>query len=267
MKMYKIISIILISMILSACATTTEKGEVGIERRQLLLVPNEQVISMSADSYSQLLNESRTKNALDRNPDQVTRVNAVAKKLIPQTANFRRDALSWQWDVHVITSNDVNAFCMPGGKIAFYTALLDQLHLTDGEIAAVMGHEIAHALREHGRERMSEEFLKTVGLEVLIATGKLDEKYAGYANQLGAIAISLPHSRGQESEADEIGVELMARAGYDPHEALNLWKKMGALGGGKPPEILSTHPSDSTRLHDIESLIPKVMPLYKNSKN
>lgn len=253
------------SFLLIACASSTKEGEIGLGRKQLFLMPESQIISMSAESYEQLKKEAQSKNQLDTNVQQTQRVQLIAKKLIPFTSVFREDAPKWAWDVHVITSQELNAFCMPGGKIIFYTGLIEKLNLTDAEIAAVMGHEIAHALRQHGRERMSEELIKQTTLGLLVETGTVNKNTATALMAASAVFISLPHGRGQESEADDVGLELMARAGYNPEEAVTLWQKMGAGGGGKPPEILSTHPSDSTRMNRIRSLLPKVMPLYLKS--
>ncbi len=259
-----IASLVFSAGLLSGCSSTTEDGEVNAGRKQFLVIPSSQITQMSADAYEKTKAEAKSKGALDRNSAQVRKVQDIANRLTPHTSVFRKDAPSWEWEVHVISSPELNAYCMPGGKIIFYTGIIEKLGLTDGEIAAIMGHEIAHALREHGRERMSEALIQQVGLSVLLATGKVNENYAGALGAVTNLAITLPHSRAHESEADAMGVELMARAGFDPNEAVHLWQKMSqASGGQKPPEILSTHPADKTRIQKIQSLIPKIMPLYQ----
>jgi predicted Zn-dependent protease len=192
-------------------------------------------------------------------------VQKISQRLIPQTAVFRPDATAWKWEVNVQTSEDVNAYCMPGGKIMVYTGLINELKPTDAELAAVIGHEIAHALREHSRERLSRAYAEQIALAgVMIATGA-DQSVMDLAGQVSAVTFTLPHSREQEAEADRIGLELMARAGYDPNSAVSLWIKMGKIASGGPPEFLSTHPSGESRIRDLQSNVPRVLPLYQQA--
>jgi predicted Zn-dependent protease len=255
---------------LCGCQTvqTTQSGVVGIDRKQSMssLVSSADMDRSATEAYGKLMSDARKKNQLNGDPAQVERVRRIARRLIPSTAAFRADAPGWDWEINVITSQEVNAWCMPGGKIAVYTGLLTQLAPTDAELAAVMGHEIAHALREHGRERASEQMAQQIGVSVLGAALGLGDLGARLTETVLQVTLSLPHSRTQESEADRIGVELAARSGYDPRAAVTLWEKMGKLGGGQPPEWLSTHPSDQTRTRDLQSYSERVYPLYEAAR-
>ena len=262
---------LLIPLIASAafaagCETvdTTKSSAVGVDRHQRMMVSADAVNQSADKAYHDVLAQARKQNALDRDPATVERVKRIASRLIPATGALRPDAPGWKWEMHVLSSKEVNAWCMPGGKIAVYTGLVDQLKPTDDELAAVMGHEIGHALREHGRERASEQMIEQVGIGVL---GALTGVNVDLANTIANVTISLPHSRTQETEADRIGVELAARAGYDPHAAVSLWEKMQKLGGGQPPQFLSTHPSHGTRIADLKQYSEKVMPLYQAAKS
>ena len=194
------------------------------------------------------------------------RVRAIAARIEPQTVVFRADAAAWDWQVNVIDSKELNAFCMPGGRIMFYSGLIDQLQLTDDEIAIVMGHEIAHALREHSREQLSQSIVAQTGLGIGSALLGGGSAGADLAAQGYESLVATQFSRTDENEADRIGLELAARAGYDPRAGLTLWKKMGDAAKGAPPEFLSTHPADASRTKTIQSLLPTVMPLYNAAK-
>ncbi|HJU71585.1 MAG TPA: M48 family metallopeptidase [Paucimonas sp.] len=253
---------------LVACETvqTTQGGVVGVNRQQMMAVSSQEINQAASQEYAQVIAEARSKGMLNRNSAEVNRVRAIANRLIQQTPVFRPDALQWHWESNVITSPEVNAWCMPGGKIAVYSGLIEKLHLTDDELAAVMGHEMAHALREHARERASEQAAAGLGISVLSAIagiGDAGQKGMEYA-YMGLLG--LPNSRRHETEADRIGVELAARAGYDPHAAVSLWQKMGSIGGAEPIKFLSTHPSHEDRLSDLGVYSQRVMPLYEQAK-
>ncbi|MDM9561892.1 M48 family metallopeptidase [Bordetella petrii] len=252
---------------LAGCSSvqTTQSGAIGIERTQYMssMVPEQALEQEAGQQYADIIQKARAQGALDRDPKQVARVRAISQRLIAQAGVFRPDAANWQWEVHVLSLNEVNAWCMPGGKIAVYTGLLNQIKPTDAELAAVLGHEIAHALREHARERVSQQMVTNLGLSVLsIATGVS----ADLGSKLTDVMFTLPNSRTHETEADLMGVELAARAGYDPRAAVTLWQKMGAADSGNaPPEFLSTHPSAASRISELQAASQRVMPLYEQA--
>ncbi len=261
---------------LAGCATTssTQSGAVGVERKQYMgLVSEKEAVSQSALAYQQTVKEAQDKKLLNTDSKETQRVRAIAQRLIAQVGVFRPDALKWDWQINVQDSKEINAYCMAGGKIMVYTGLLDQIKPSNDELAAVMGHEISHALREHVREQMSRAKAQQYGLLGLAAVVGVSTKNADNAattlalgGTVAAVALTLPNSRTAEHEADEMGLELAARAGYNPNAAVTLWEKMGSVGSEKPPEILSTHPSDASRIADIKRLIPTVMPLYQQAK-
>jgi len=248
-----------------ASVETTEPGTVGVERRQTMsvLVSEEDINKGAAQAYAQVLDEARRKGVLNRNATQVARVRAVAQRIIPQTPIFRPEARNWQWEVNVIDSEQINAWAMPGGKIAFYSGIIERLQLSDEEIAAIMGHEIAHALREHGRERASRAVNQGIALGVIGAVAGVPQGGLDLTQLALEVTLNLPNSREQEVEADRIGVELAARAGYDPRAAVTLWQKMEQVAKGGPPAWLSTHPSSEARIRDLQAYAEKVMPLYQ----
>ncbi len=260
-------SLVAASLVLpmAGCGSTTGAGAVGANRKQLLLVSSDEVMNLASKSYQQTLSQARQKGVLDVNASQLARLKRIANHLIPQTSVYRTDATKWQWEVHIIQAGTMNAYVMPGGKIVFYSGIIDNLKLTDAEIAAIMGHEMAHALREHSREKLSRSMATGGVISIASAAFGLSAGQAQVAQLAGDVGLSLPHSRTQESEADKIGLELMARAGYNPNAAVSLWQKMQAKSGSSGPQFLSTHPSSSNRIKQIQDLLPAVMPLYNAS--
>ena len=256
------------AVVLAGCQTveTTKSGAVGVDRQQRMAVSSEEVNAGAQKAYAQMMAQAQKKNALDRDAAQVARVKNIDSRLVPQTTAFRDDAGKWPWEVHVISVDDVNAWCMPAGKMAVYSGLINKLQPTDDELAAVMGHEIAHALREHSREQMSQQAITQTGIGIVGAIFGVGELGQGVANAVADVTLFKPKSRGMETEADRIGVELAARAGYDPRAAISLWQKMEKLGGSQPPQWLSTHPSNESRIADLQQYSEKVMPLYQAAK-
>jgi predicted Zn-dependent protease len=250
----------------SGFALAREGVEVGGNSKFAKLVPAGDVEKAAAQQYQKMMQEAAAKNALlPADHPQTLRLRNIAQKIIPFSYEWNARAKGWQWEVNILNSNQINAFCMPGGKIAFYTGILEQLKLTDDEVAMIMGHEVAHALREHARERMGKNAATNIGANVL---GSLLGVGSGGAQLLGmgAQLMTLKFGREDESEADLVGMELAARAGYNPRAGVSLWQKMGAASKGGPPQFLSTHPSGPTRIKDIETNLPKVEPLYERAK-
>lgn len=248
----------LLALILAGCQTNPVSG-----RTQLVLVSEEQAQSSSAKAYAQTLNEARQKGKLSSNAALNNRVKHITDRLIVQAGNMYPPSRDWKWSVAVIDEPTLNAWCMPGGKMAIYTGIIEKLKLSDDEIAQVMGHEISHAILGHGRERMSRAMATQGGLQIgSILAGHDLTVLAPVAD----IALTLPNSRENESEADRYGIELAARAGYDPHAAISLWEKMSQASGNGPPQFLSTHPAPANRIQALSALVPKMMPIYEKAR-
>ncbi|KIF81341.1 M48 family metallopeptidase [Noviherbaspirillum autotrophicum] len=256
-------------LILTACAqvSTTSPGVVGVNRPQYMTFSSNKFNQQMSASYSDMMRGAAKKNSLNQNAAMVARVRAIAHRLIPHTAVFRPDAPGWPWEVNVITSDELNAFCAAGGKIAFYSGIIEKLQLSDDEIAAIMGHEISHALREHGRERASQQLGTQLGLTLVGIAAGANQGQMNLAGDMSKYLYLLPNSREHETEADRMGVELAARAGYDPRAAISVWHKMQGTNSKQPPQFMSTHPSHETRIADLESYSAKVMFLYDSARS
>jgi predicted Zn-dependent protease len=245
--------------------------EVGKTSSFAKLVPAQEVEQEAAQEYRQMLTKAHAKNALGtREHPQVQRLRAIARRIIPFALAWNPRARDWKWEVNLIGSSQINAFCMPGGKIAFFTGILDKLELSDDEVAMVMGHEIAHALREHARERMGKSAVTNgaarLGGALVAGIFGIDPRLTDGVARGGANLLTLEFSREDETEADLVGMELAARAGFDPRAGVTLWQKMGSVSKGTPPQWLSTHPSGKSRIAEIEKNLPKVLPLFEQAR-
>jgi len=254
-----------LALTLVGCAENQITG-----RNQLLLVSESQAISQSAVAYNEMMGDFGKKKEIETGTARAAKVHEITNRLVAQAVRFRPDSASWKWEVQVINDpKTVNAFCMAGGKMAIYTGMWDKLNASDEEIAMVMGHEISHALAGHTQERMSVAMTSTVVAQAAAIALSSSESTRGLAmtgTQLAAVyAVQMPNSRTSESEADAIGLEIAARAGYDPRAAVTLWEKMGRLGS-TPPEFLSTHPSPENRAARLKELGAKVQPHYEAAK-
>ena len=252
----------LAAMLCAGTALARKGVEVGGNSKFAKFVPADKVEQAATQQYQQMMQEAASKNALAAaNDPQLVRLRAISQKIIPHAMEWNPRAKDWQWEVNLIKSDQINAFCMPAGKIAFYTGILQQLKLTDNEVAIIMGHEVAHALREHARERMGKNAATNAGISLganLLGLGNVGTSLASMGGQL----MALRFGREDESEADLVGMELAARAGYDPRAGVTLWQKMATASKGSQIKFLSTHPSGPSRISNIEANLPKVMPLY-----
>jgi len=254
------IALITITAALVAACATSPTG-----RKQLMLVSEQQAISASRQAYVQEIGKAKQAGKLVSDPRVLNRVEVITERLVAQAIKMRPASAGWEWSVQVIDEpKTVNAWCMAGGRMAIYTGLIQQVDPTDDELAQVMGHEIAHALANHTAERMS---VAMAGQAGVLAVGLMSDnpgQTMAAAAVAAKLAIDLPNSRTAETEADRIGIELAARAGYDPRAAVTLWQKMARAGGGKaPPAFLSSHPSDDQRQQRLGALVPKMMPYYQ----
>ena len=250
----------------SAAGSALAQGDVGSSSSLRKLVPAETLETSARQQYAQVLADARAKGALapDGHP-QLQRLHTIAQKLIPHTASWNPRSREWKWQVNLIGSKQINAWCMPGGKIAFYTGILDQLKLNDDEVAMIMGHEMAHALREHARERLAKSQATSIGLSIasqLLGLGSLGDVAANLGTQL----LTLKYSRDDETESDLVGLEIAARGGYRPEASVSLWQKMQAANSNGSPSFLSTHPSGANRIQELEANLPKVQHLYEQAR-
>lgn len=253
----RILAVAALAVLVAGCATNVAG------RRQFMLVSESSAIAQSKQAYVQTMSKLGSEGKLVTDRVVTDRVAEITGKLIAQAIQYRPDTKNWEWSVRVIDEpKTINAWCMAGGRMAIYTGLLNKIDPTDAELAQVMGHEISHALLNHSAERMSMAMAAQVGV---LATGIATDSGAamGGAAALSQLGLMLPNSRGSEAEADRVGMEIAAKAGYDPRAAATLWQKMEKAGGKGPPQFLSTHPSPGNRQQSLAALAPKMMAYFE----
>lgn len=257
--------IVLLAAGIAACATNKITG-----RTQAMLVSDESAAQQSSQAYAQLIGEAAQKRLLDDDTYELNRIQSVAKPLIQQAVRLRPEVQNWRWEVHVLKSDEINAWCMAGGKMAVYTGLLQKIQPTDDELAAVLGHEISHALLSHQAEKLSRAQMQKAGLTAGVLAGAMFGvnlgNLASIADSVATLGLQLPNSREAESEADQVGIELAARAGFNPNAAVTLWEKMIRFGSGGTPDWLSTHPNPESRIAAMKARAQQLMPVYEAAR-
>jgi len=249
---------LLFAALITACATSITG------RSQLMIVSEDAAIAASKEAYVEMLRPYAEKGKIDDDPVLKNRVYNITERLIAQAIKIRPETKNWDWSIKIIDDPEtVNAWAMAGGKMALYTGLVDKIKPTDDELAQVLGHEIGHALAKHSAEKMSVAMASQIGVMAVGVATKSNGLALTGASLAAALAVQMPNSRAAESEADRIGIELAAKAGYDPHAAITLWQKMAKVGGKGPPEFLSTHPAPGNREKNLATLIPQMMPYYE----
>ncbi len=251
----------LVSLFMAGCATNPVTG-----RQQLMLVPESQAISASRQAYAQMLAPIREEGRLNSDPAVKARIDRITGRVVAQAIAYRPETRNWEWEMQVIDNDVPNAFAMAGGKMGIYTGMITKLNATDDELAQVIAHEVAHALSAHTAEKMSVALATNLAVAGFALSGERSQVAMTGAVLAAALAVQLPNSRQMEREADVIGIELAARAGYDPQAAVTLWQKMAALGNGSPPAFLSTHPSSDARIRYLSELAVKMQPLYEEAR-
>lgn len=264
-NMKNILAIVVVAVFVTGCQSNPVTG-----RSQLMLISEDTAIAQSAEAYSAMVKPLAEKGKVNSDPKVLARVERITSRIVAQAVKYRPESENWNWSIRVIDDPEtVNAWCMAGGRMAIYTGLIEKLNATDDEIAQVMGHEISHALLAHTAERMSRALAMQLGIIGVAATQSSDTQGSMVVQGVSlaaVVALELPNSRTAESEADVVGIELAAKAGYDPRAAETLWKKMAEQSGSGESrfDFLSTHPAPVKRMETLRELAPKMMVYYND---